>query len=416
MTATENEPRIETHRPAGGLVVMKFGSSSVGGPERIKDVARRLVAAHARGDRVVGVVSAMGRTTEELLSLARRVSPQPDPRELDVLLTVGERIAGALLAMAITDLGPEAVSLTGSQAGIVTDGAHGRARIVEIRAQRVEHALEHGRIVLVAGFQGISSALDLTTLGRGGTDTTAVALAAELGATACEIYTDAGGVYTADPQIVADARKLPVVSYEEMLELSAAGARELALRSVELARNRSVGIHVRSAFVDEPGTWVTAERDSMLEQAIVTAVTYTTEEIVYRVHGAALADLFAALAAEQVNVDTIIQTGPDVIVFSAPAEDRAATGATLDRLGASWSEWDDLGKVSVVGEGMRSHPGIAARTFTALRDAGIEPQFVSTSPIKIAFYVHHEDVERAVEVLHSAFELGGSAKEGRAEA
>lgn len=387
------------------IVVQKFGGTSVGDPEKIKHVARRLVTARENGARVVGVVSAMGHKTDELISLARQVSPHPDPRELDMLLTVGERISCALVAMAINDLGCEAVSLTGSQAGVVTDTVHGKAKIVEIRARRIHNALDHGRIVLVAGFQGISTALDLTTLGRGGTDTTAVALAAALGAEACEIYTDVEGVFTADPRLVPSARRLNAVSYEEMLELAASDARVLQLRSVELARNTGVRIHVRSTFGDRPGTWVTKEDERMLEQAIISGVTHTTEEAVYRVQGVHPAELFEALANEDVNVDTIIQTGTDVIVFSAPLEDRAAAGGTLDRLGASWSERDDLGKISVVGAGMKSHPGVAAQTFGTLRRLGVEPQFVSTSPIKIAFYVHHDEVEPAVIALHEAFEL-----------
>lgn len=398
-------------RPPLPIVVQKFGGTSVGDAEKIKHVARRLVAARESGARVVGVVSAMGHTTDELISLARQVSPHPDPRELDMLLTVGERISCALVAMAINDLGREAISLTGSQAGIVTDTVHGKAKIVEIRARRIHHALDHGRIVLVAGFQGISTELDLTTLGRGGTDTTAVALAAALGAEACEIYTDVEGVFTADPSLVPSARKLNAVSYEEMLELAASGARVLQLRSVELAWKTGVRIHVRSTFGDRPGTWITKEDERMLEQAIISGVSHTVEEAVYRVQGTQPAELFDALANENVNVDTIIQTGTDVIVFSAPLEDRAVAGATLDRLGASWSERDDLGKISVVGAGMKSHPGVAAQTFGVLRRLGVEPQFVSTSPIKIAFYVHHDEVEPAVVALHEAFELGAPGTE-----
>jgi aspartate kinase len=398
-------------RQAADIVVMKFGGTSVADSERIRKVAARLVAAHARGAQVVGVISAMGQTTDELLSLARQISDAPDPRELDMLLTVGERISCALVAMAINDLGPQAMSLTGSQAGIMTDGVHGKAKIVEVRARRISDALERNAIVLVAGFQGISTDLDLTTLGRGGTDTTAVALAAALGADSCEIYTDVAGVFTGDPRIVHDARKLHAVSYEEMLELAAAGAKVLQLRSVELARNRGLRIHVRSTFSDEPGTWVTPEDERMLEQAIISGVTHTTEEAVYRVQGAHPAELFEALATEHVNVDTIIQTSADVIVFSAPLEDRATTCATLDRLGASWSERDDLGKVTVVGAGMKSHPGIAAETFRSLRTLGVEPQFISTSPVKIAFYLHHDEVAPAVQALHAAFGLGAEEAE-----
>lgn len=407
----ESVPRIavdgSAQRP--GIVVMKFGGTSVGDVELIKRVAGRLVAAREEGAKVVGVVSAMGQTTDELLSLAREVSPSPDARELDMLLTVGERISCALVAMAINDLGQQAISLTGSQAGIVTDTVHGKAKIVEIRARRIHEALDRDGLVLVAGFQGISTSLALTTLGRGGTDTTAVALAAALGAESCEIYTDVEGVFTADPRLVSDARKLAGVSFEEMLEMAASGARVLQLRSVEFARNHGVRLHVRSTFTDVPGTWVTEEDDPMLEKAMISGVTHTTEEAVYRVQGTTAAMLFPSLAAENVNVDTIIQTGADVIVFSAPVDDQRTTGGILDRLGASWSERDDLGKVSVVGAGMKSHPGVAATTFTTLRDLGIEPQFISTSPIKIAFYVHQDEVEAAVRALHRAFELGSVA-------
>jgi aspartate kinase len=346
-----------------------------------------------------------------LLDLARRVSPAPDPRELDMLLSVGERISCALVAMAINDLGPPAVSLTGSQAGIITDGVHGKAKIVEVRARRIHAALDADRIVLVAGFQGMSERRDITTLGRGGSDTTAVALAAALGADACEIYTDVEGVFTADPRVVPQARKLGAVSYGEMLELAAAGARVLQLRSVEFARNHGVALHVRSTFSDEPGTWIVEEEDPRMEKAIISGVTHTTEETVYRVHGPHPADLFSALADRNVNVDTIIQTSADVIVFSAPSEDRGTIAAALDRLGASWSEHDDLGKVSLVGAGMKSHPGIAARVFETLRRLGLEPQFISTSPIKIAFYVPVADVERTVEALHEAFELAAAEPE-----
>jgi aspartate kinase len=387
-----------------GLVVMKFGGTSVGDPTRIRQVAARLVAARMRGAKVVGVVSAMGKTTDELISLAHQVSPAPDPRELDVLLTVGERVSCALVAMAINDLGPEAISLTGSQAGIVTDAVHGKAKIIEVRARRIREVLERDAIVLVAGFQGISTGLDLTTLGRGGTDTTAVALAAALPANSCEIYTDVEGVFTADPRLVPEARKLHAVTYEEMLEMAAAGARVLQLRSVELARSYGVRVHVRSTFSDEPGTWVTREDERMLEKAIISGVTHT-KEAVYRVQGAHPTELFEALATANVNIDTIIQTSADVIVFSAPLEDRGATCGTLDRLGASWSERDDLGKVTVVGAGMKSHPGVAAQTFAALRELGVEPQFISTSPVKIAFYLRDDEVEPAVKALHTAFDL-----------
>ncbi|MCC6222704.1 MAG: aspartate kinase [Thermoleophilia bacterium] len=384
---------------------MKFGGTSVGDPERIKRVARQLVAARQAGARVVGVVSAMGHTTDELIGLAHEVAAHPDPRELDMLLSTGERIACALVAMAARDLGHEAISLTGSQAGIITDSVHTKAKIVEVRAARIHAALDREQIVLVAGFQGMSATRDITTLGRGGSDTTAVALATALGADACEIYTDVAGVFTADPRVVPAARKLAAVTFEEMLELAAAGARVLQLRSVEFARNHGVRLHVRSTFGGEPGTWVT-EEDERVEHAIISAVTHTVEEAVYRVQGSTADVLFPALADAHVNVDTIIQTSADVIVFSAPLEDRGATAGVLDELGASWSERDDLGKVSIVGAGMKSHPGIAARTFTTLHELRIEPQFISTSPIKIAFYVPHGEVERAVQALHATFELG----------
>jgi aspartate kinase len=392
--------------PHAGTVVMKFGGTSVAGPERIKGVARRLVGAHEAGNRVVGVLSAMGDTTDELLDLARQVSEHPDPRELDMLISVGERISCALAAMAIVDLGHEAISLTGSQAGIVTDTVHGKAKIVEVRARRIHEALDAGRIVLVAGFQGVSSeSLDITTLGRGGTDLTAAALAAALGADACEIYTDVEGVFTADPRIVPNARKLGAVSYDEMLEMAASGAKVLQLRSVEFARNHGVRLHVRSTFADAEGTWITEEDDPMLEKAIISGVVHTREELVYRVAGVGAAPLFEALATASVNVDTIVQVAADEIVFSSPTEDRADAERTLDTIGARWSSRDDLGKVSVIGAGMKSHPGIAAKTFATLRDEGVELAVVTTSPIKIACHVRVDDVETAVRALHEAFDL-----------
>jgi len=390
-----------------GTVVMKFGGTSVAGPERIKAVARRLVRSHEAGNRVVAVLSAMGDTTDELLDLALQVSPRPDPRELDMLISVGERISCALAAMAIVDLGHHAISLTGSQAGIVTDTVHGKAKIVEVRAKRIHDALDAGRIVLVAGFQGVSNeSLDVTTLGRGGSDTTAVALAAALGADACEICTDVEGVFSADPRIVTGARKLHAVSYDEMLEMAASGAKVLQLRSVEFARNHNVKLHVGLASGEEEGTWITDEDDLMLEKAIISGVVHTREELVYRVASVGAAPLFDALAASSVNVDTIVQVSADEIVFSAPTEDRGDVERTLDAIGAQWSFRDDLGKVSVIGAGMKSHPGIAAKTFATLRDEGIEPAVVTTSPIKIACHVPVDDVEHAVRALHEAFELG----------
>ena len=405
-TTFEPVPAVEPAEPpaAAGTLVMKFGGTSVADPEKIRRVASRLVEAKRAGNRVVAVVSAMGQHTDELVSLAHEVSPQPKPREMDMLISVGERISCALVAMAIADLGLDAISLTGSQAGIVTDTVHGKAKIVEVRAHRIHEALDSDRIVLVAGFQGVSTDFDITTLGRGGSDTTAVALAAALGADACEIYTDVDGVFTADPRLVPGARKLHAVSYEEMLEMAASGAKVLALRSVEFARNHGVKLHVRSTFTGDEGTWITEEDERMLEKAMISGVTHTLEEAVYRVSGTDRADLFDALADASVSVDTIIQTG-DEIVFSAPIEDRAATDAALGGLDANWEERADLGKVSVIGAGMKSHPGIAARTFQTLRDLGVEPDLVATSPIKIAFYVLQGDVERTVVALHEAFEL-----------
>jgi len=398
------------HRPQQGTVVMKFGGTSVAGPERLRRVAKRLVSAHEEGNRVVAALSAMGATTDELISLAYQVSAHPDARELDMLISVGERISCALAAMAINDLGHRAVSLTGSQAGIVTDTKHGKAKIVDVRARRIDESLDRDEIVLVAGFQGVSTDNDVTTLGRGGSDTTAVALAAALGAERCEIYTDVEGVFTADPRIVPGARKLHAVSYEEMLELAASGAKVLQLRCVEFARNHGVTLHVRSTFADEEGTWIGEEDERMLEKAMIAGVTHDVEEAVYEVEGADPAELFQALADASVNVDTVIQIGTGV-VFSAPQEDGVAAAAALDRLGARWTERKGLGKVSVVGAGMKSHPGVAAKTFGTLAEIGVESHFVSTSPIKIAFYVSRDDVERAVKALHEAFELTESSAE-----
>ena len=383
---------------------MKFGGTSVADVDRLKAVAQRLVDARRTGNRVVAVLSAMGQTTDDLLDLARGMSPRPKPRALDMLISVGERITCALAEMAIEDLGHHAISLTGSQAGIVTDTAHGKAKIVEIRPHRIHKALDEDRIVLVAGFQGVSTEYDVTTLGRGASDTTAVALAAALGADACEIYTDVDGVYTADPRLIPEARKLHAVSYEEMLELAASGAKVLHLRSVEFARNHDVKLHVRSTFTQDDGTWIREEDERMLEKAIISGITHTRDEVVYRIDDVTLADLFAGLAAAGVNVDTVVQTSFE-IVFSAPVEDRSETEAALDRLGGSWSARDDLGKISLVGAGMKSHPGVAASMFSALAEARIAPEIVSTSPIKIACFVASSDVERAVRVLHETFEL-----------
>ena len=386
---------------------MKFGGTSVGDTERLKHVAGRLVAARESGSKVVAVISAMGHQTDELLSLAHDVSSNPQPRELDMLLSVGERISCALVAMAIVDLGHRAISLTGSQAGIVTDSSHTKAKIVEVRAQRIHEALDRDEIVLVAGFQGVSNeSLDVTTLGRGGSDTTAVALAAALGADACEIYTDVRGVFSADPRLVPGARKLDRVSFEEMLEMTSSGAAVMMARSIEIARTHTVRLNVRSSFEDDDGTWITEEDDPMLEKALISAVVHQRQETVYRTRGTTPARLFAALAEANVNVDTILQEREEEVVFSAPPEDRDAAVRALDGLGASWEARDDLGKVSVIGAGMKSHPGVAARTFATLEEAGVTPAVVSTSPIKIACHVETSQVEAAVRALHEAFDLG----------
>jgi aspartate kinase len=391
-TDYEAVPAVERDdaTPRLGTVVMKFGGSSVADAEKLKNVARRLVAAREGGSRVVAVLSAMGSTTDELLDLARQISERPVPRELDMLISVGERIPCALAAMAIHDLGHEAISLTGSQAGIVTDTVHGKAKIVDVRAKRIHEALDQDRIVLVAGFQGISAdSLDVTALG----------------ADVCEIYTDVDGVYSADPRLVPNARRLDILSFEEMLEMASSGARVMATRSIEVARSHNVRLHVLSTFNDAEGTWIREEDETMLEKALISGVVHQREETVYRVQGAKPARLFGALADASINVDTIVQTG-DEIVFSAPVEDRPDAERTLDSLGVTWSARYDLGKVSLVGAGMKSHPGVAAKTFATLEAAGIEAPVVSTSPIKIACHVPSADVERAVQALHEAFELG----------
>jgi len=406
------------YRPGMELVVQKYGGTSVAGPERIRHVAERVVAAAGAGRRVCVVVSAMGKTTDELIELAGRVSPLPHPRELDMLLTAGERISMALLAMAIHDLGRDAVSFTGSQAGIVTDTSHGKAKILELRADRVREALDAGRIAIVAGFQGVSTDFDVTTLGRGGSDTTAVALAAALGAHACEIYTDVEGVFTADPRIVPGARKLATASYEEMLELAASGARVLALRSVEYARNHGVRIHVRSSFADAEGTWVVKEEE-MLEQAIVSGIASDTGDAKVTMLGVpdrpgVAGRVFRPLADAGIHVDMIVQNvsaaGHTDISFTLPKADLQAAEPVLEGLArqveASGVAVDpEIGKVTVVGAGMRSHPGVAAAMFEALADAGINIEIISTSPIRISCVVRAGDLERAVQLLHERFRL-----------
>jgi aspartate kinase len=405
------------------IVVMKFGGTSVAGAEQIKRAAGRVVAAREAGNRVVAVLSARGKTTDELVEQAHEISPRPVAREMDMLLSTGERISCALCAMAIHDMGHEAISLTGSQAGIVTDSSHTKARIIDVRADRISEALQQDRIVLVAGFQGVSTdSRDVTTLGRGGSDTTAVALAAALRAGVCEIYTDVSGVYSADPRIVADARKLDRVSFEEMLEMSASGAGVLQLRSVEYARNHGVRIHCRSSFEDGPGTLVVAEEETM-ENPFVTAVTHSDKEA--RVTLSGLRDepgvagrVFGALAEANVNVDVIIQNEPigdDQLADLSFTVDRADLPTARDTIAAlgdvSLRVLTDerIGKVSIVGAGMRSHPGVAAKVFKILGEEGINIEMISTSPIKISCVISADRVADAVNALHEAFDLGGDA-------
>jgi len=402
-------------------VVMKFGGTSVADAERIKRAARRIVERAEEGNQVVAVLSARGKHTDELVSLAHEVSPRPHPREMDMLLSTGERVTCALAAMVINDLGHGAISLTGSQAGIVTDSGHTKAKIIEVKADRIRKALETGKVVLVAGFQGVSQgSLDVTTLGRGGSDTTAVALAAALGAEVCEIFTDVAGVFSADPRIVPKARKLPVLTFEEMLEMSASGAGVLQLRSVEYARNHGVKIHCRSSFDDGPGT-VIQDEEMTMERPLVTAVTHSTSEARITLLGlpdkpGIAAAVLGALAEANVNVDMIIQNEPASeghladMSFTVPREDLVAAREALEplkqRLGFGAIQSDEqMGKVSVVGAGMKSHPGVAARTFEAIGNAGVNIEMISTSPIKISCVVREEHVETAVRELHSAFEL-----------
>ena len=412
------------------LVVMKFGGTSVADAERVKRAARRIVDKRELGNRVVAVLSARGKTTDELIGMAEEISAAPDPREMDMLLSSGERISCALCAMAIKDLGHRAISLTGSQAGIVTDESHTKARILDVRADRIRGALEEDSIVLVAGFQGVSSsARNVTTLGRGGSDTTAVAVAAALGAEVCEIYTDVPGVYTADPRIVPDARKLATVSFEEMLEMAASGAAVLQLRSVEYARNHGVRIHCRSSFEDAPGTVVLAEGET-LEQPLITAVTHSTSEARLTLVGVpnepgAAASIFDALAQVNVDVDMIVQNEPvsaggrAEISFTVAREDlraaRAALAPLSGRLFGDLSAHEEMGKVSIVGAGMRSHPGVAAKVFGVLAEEGVNIDMISTSPIKISCVIARDRVELAVRALHSAFALSGAGTIGEEE-
>jgi aspartate kinase len=406
---------------------MKFGGTSVADAERLKHAARRLVERRDAGYRVVGVLSARGKTTDELIAMAEEVSENPDPREMDMLLSTGERISCALCAMAIDDLGHRAISLTGSQAGILTDTSHTKARIIEVRAERILEALEEDQIVLVAGFQGVSTAQRVTTLGRGGSDTTAVAVAAALEAEVCEIYTDVAGVFSADPRIVPEARKLEHVSFEEMLEMSASGAGVLQLRSVEYARNHGVRIHCRSSFEDAPGTLVVSEQEMMeqsKERPLITGVTHSTTEARVTLLGlrdepGVAASVFEALTDANVNVDMIDQNvpastgGKAEISFTVPHDDlRVATRALAPMTDSVFERMEtqpEMGKVSIVGAGMRTHPGVAARVFRVLADEGINIDMISTSPVRISCVIGRDHVERAVSALHSAFELGADA-------
>ena len=403
------------------IIVMKFGGTSVADAEQIRGAAERIVDAKADGRGVVAVLSARGKMTDELVQMAREISPDPFPREMDMLLSVGERISCALCAMAIHDLGSEVISLSGSQAGIVTDTSHTKAKILDVRADRIRGALADGNIVLVAGFQGVSTARDVTTLGRGGSDTTAVALAAALGAEVCEIYTDVDGVFSADPRIVPDARKLPVLSFEEMLEMAASGARVLQLRSVEYARNYGVRIHVRPSFGDGSGTLVVGE-DETMERPLVTAVTHSTDEARVTLTGVPdrpgiAGRIFGTLAAADINVDMIVQNEPisddrsAEISFTVPKDDANGARRSLEPVAAELGLGDvitddEMGKVSIVGAGMRSHPGVAAKVFDMLGEHGINIEMISTSPIKISCVITADRVPDAVRALHEAFELG----------
>jgi aspartate kinase len=404
------------------LIVQKYGGTSVADARRIQRVAERVVRTAEQGHQVVVAVSAMGETTDELLELAAQISASPTPRELDMLLTAGERISMALLSMAIGELGHSAISFTGSQAGIVTDTRHGKARIVDIRARRVLEALDAGKIVIVAGFQGVSTEYDVTTLGRGGSDTTAVALASALNADLCEIYTDVKGVYTADPRIIPEARKLHVISYEEMLELASSGAKVLAVRSVEYARNHGVLVHVRSSFSDEEGTWV-REEDERMEQAIISGIAHDTSEAKITVTGVPdtpgiAARLFRPLADEGINIDMIVQNvsshGRTDISFTIPNDDLRRSQPLLEdvcrQIGAEKVEADSsIAKVSLVGAGMKTHPGVAADMFDALAEAGINIGIISTSSIRISCVVHAGEVEKAVRTIHDKFRLSEEA-------
>ena len=401
-----------------GIVVQKYGGTSVADTERIRSVAARAIRAKEGGDEVVVVVSAMGDTTDELMRLAREITSIPNPRELDLLLTAGERIAMSLLAITVNAEGYAAASYTGSQAGIITDTSHGRAKIIDIRPGRIREALDRGDVVIVAGFQGVSTAYDVTTLGRGGSDTTAVALAAALGAEVCEINTDVAGVYTADPRIVPEARRLHAVSYEEMLEMAATGAKVLELRAVEYARNYGITLLVRSSFEEGDGTWI-AEEDERMEQAIISGVTHNTSQARVTLEdvpdrpGVAAA-IFKAVAADGLNVDMIVQNtsrnGITDVSFTIPKADldqaRSVMQDVTEQIGdARFTTDDGIAVVSLVGAGMKTHPGVAADMLDALAAAGINIEMISTSAIRISCVIRAEGVERAVKALHERFEL-----------
>ena len=418
-----------------GLVVQKYGGSSVADAEGIKRVAKRIVDTRKAGHEVVVAVSAMGDTTDELVDLAQQVSPLPGGRELDMLLTAGERISMALLAMAIANLGHQARSYTGSQAGVITDSSHGKARIIDITPGRIRSALDEGAIVIVAGFQGVSQdTKEITTLGRGGTDTTAVALAAALNAEVCEIYTDVDGVFTADPRIVPTARRLPSISYEEMLEMAACGAKVLHLRCVEYARRYDIPVHVRSSFSTREGTLVTDDETYLrdrgidpMEQAIISGVAHDRSEAKITVVGVPdkpgeAAAIFRAVSAAEINIDMIVQnisaaaTGRTDISFTLPKSDGQTAMSALarirDQVGFEDLLYDDrVGKVSLIGAGMRSHPGVSATFFGALADAGVNIEMISTSEIRISVVVRQEDVDSAVTAVHTAFELDAKETE-----
>ena len=400
------------------IVVMKFGGSSVADATCIKRVANRIMEARKAGHPVVAVVSARGDTTDELIEMAKEVSDDPPAREMDMLLSTGERISAALLAMAISDLGYEAISLTGSQAGIVTDTVHTRAKILDIKPGRIRKALDEDKIVLVAGFQGVSTAQDVTTLGRGGSDTTAVALAAALGAEVCEIYTDVDGVFTTDPRIVPEARKLDTISNEELLELSASGAKVMMARSVEVARRFDVPLHIRSSFTTAPGTWI-GQDDASMEQAIVSGVTYALDDAKVTIHDlpdkvGVAAKVFTTLANAHANLDVIIQNvsagGTTDISFTASEDDlpkiSRVLGGLQGELGFTSFDTDkEVAKITLVGAGMRTYPGIAAKMFEVLAENDINIEMISTSTIKISCVIRRQHMETAVRALHAAFRL-----------